>query len=625
MLALLGAAGLSAAEHRVQPKAVADHPDFALRSHVLSDGAQLAYYVRGDTRRRAPLVLVPETHGDRTQFFEPAFLGGLPPDLPLVVIESRGQGRSWPPPGPGQATIERYASDVLEVVAALRPSGWYAGGHSLGGMIALEIAGRRPPGLRGAIALEGWVHSRVQREAFPAVARSAAQQADARAQRDERYRSQRWTEEERSRLMAAWTAWKGGEEILRTLRFPLLSVWGDRGLAVRPARSALLLPERPEITVAWIPGADHYVTDAPHAAATAAEVARFIAGVEARAPVHQVVYREPGRFGGWPANHGLWRWDDEIVVGFTAAWHQAQDAARHQMDRVKPREQYQARTRDGGRTWAIEQPPGLIPVEASPVAPPPLRKPLDFTAPGFGLMLRFQHQDEGTAYLFHTGDRGRTWQGPYEFPALGTPAILARTDYVVHGPREMTVFLTAAKANRKEGRPLCARTTDGGLTWRLVAYIGPEPAGFTIMPSSLALDATTFLTLVRCKDDSGAWIDAWLSRDLGATWQPHGRPVPDAGGASGNPPHLLRLRDGRLCVTYGFRSPPMGLRARLSSDQGATWGDEIILRDDGVTHDLGYPRSFQRDDGRVVTVYYFNDGVHSERFIAATTWDPGAP
>jgi hypothetical protein len=69
----------------------------------------------------------------------------------------------------------------------------------------------------------------------------------------------------------------------------------------------------------------------------------------------------------------------------------------------------------------------------------------------------------------------------------------------------------------------------------------------------------------------------------------------------------------------------MGMRSRLSSDQGVTWGPEIILRDDGVTHDLGYPRSFQREDGRVVTVYYYNDGVHTERFIAATTWDPGIP
>ena len=621
-LLLFAAVALPAAEHRVQPKTDVNHPAFTVRSQVVADGALLAYYVRGDVRKHAPLVLVPETHGDRSQFFERSFLAGLPSDLPLVVIESRGQGRSWPPPSAAQATIERYASDVLEIVADLRPTAWYVGGHSLGGMIALEIAGRRPPGLRGIIALEGWVHSRVAREAFPNVARSAAQQAEERAQREERYRSQRWTTEEHAQLVRAWTSWTRGEEIVRATAYPLLSVWGDRGLPVRPDRGRLLLPDRPNVQLAWIPGADHYVTDPPHAAAVAEGIARFVAQVEASSPVHQIVYRERGRFGGWPANHGIWSWGDEVVVGFTAAWHKEQDADRHQMDRVKPREQYQARTLDGGRTWSIENPPGLIPVEHAQVTPQPLRAAVDFTRPGFGLMVRFHNQDDGAAFLFYTSDKGRTWSGPHEFPKLGTPAILARTDYVVHGPKEMTLFLTAAKTNRREGRPLCARTTDGGLTWQFVSFIGPEPTGFVIMPSTLALDASTFLTLVRAKEDTGAWIDAWLSRDRGVTWQPHGRPVPNAGGTSGNPPHLIRLRDGRLCLTYGFRSAPMGMRARLSSDQGTTWGPEIVLRDDGVTHDLGYPRSFQRADGKVVTVYYYNDGVHSERFIAATTWNP---
>jgi hypothetical protein len=463
------------------------------------------------------------------------------------------------------------------------------------------------------------------REAFPAVPRTEAQQADARAQREERYRTQRWTSEEHAQLVRAWSSWTRGEEIVRGMAYPLLSVWGDRGRPVRPGRDKLLLPDRPNVQLAWIPGSDHYVTDPPHAAAVAAEISRFIARVEAASPVHQIVYREPGRFGGWPANHGIWSWGDEVVVGFTAAWHKAQEADRHQMDRVKPREQFQARTLDGGRTWSIENPPGLIPVENAPVTPQPLREALDFSRPGFGLMVRFHNKDDGAAFLFYTYDRGRTWSGPHEFPKLGTPAILARTDYVVHGPKELTIFLTAAKHDRKEGRPLCARTTDGGLTWQFQSFIGPEPKGFVIMPSTLALDANTFLTLVRAKEDAGAWIDAWLSRDRGATWLPHGRPVPNTGGTSGNPPHLIRLRDGRLCLTYGFRSPPMGMRSRLSSDQGVTWGPEIILRDDGVTHDLGYPRSFQREDGRVVTVYYYNDGVHTERFIAATTWDPGIP
>ena len=59
------------------------------------------------------------------------------------------------------------------------------------------------------------------------------------------------------------------------------------------------------------------------------------------------------------------------------------------MHRVKPREQKLARTRDGGRTWSIEQPAELVPIENADVKPVPLTEPIDFTRPGFALTLRF--------------------------------------------------------------------------------------------------------------------------------------------------------------------------------------------------------------------------------------------
>ena len=70
------------------------------------------------------------------------------------------------------------------------------------------------------------------------------------------------------------------------------------------------------------------------------------------------------------------------------------------------------------------------------------------------------------------------------------------------------------------------------------------------------------------------------------------------------------------------RAPPFGIRARLSGDRGRTWGEEIVLRADGGGRDLGYPRSAQRPDGRIVTVYYFHDEPAGDRYIAATIWDP---
>ena len=110
--------------------------------------------------------------------------------------------------------------------------------------------------------------------------------------------------------------------------------------------------------------------------------------------------------------------------------------------------------------------------------------------------------------------------------------------------------------------------------------------------------------------------------DVGQTWTPLGAATGDIGG---NPPALVRLTDGRLCLTYGFRRKPCGIRAKLSSDEGRTWGPEIVLRADGLTGDLGYPRSVVRPDGQVLTAYYFNGSRDEDRTIQAMLWTPPAP
>jgi hypothetical protein len=50
---------------------------------------------------------------------------------------------------------------------------------------------------------------------------------------------------------------------------------------------------------------------------------------------HVRVYDEPGRFAGWPANHGIWSWGNEILVGFTCGYHRVYPN-RHNIDRDRP-------------------------------------------------------------------------------------------------------------------------------------------------------------------------------------------------------------------------------------------------------------------------------------------------
>lgn len=344
---------------------------------------------------------------------------------------------------------------------------------------------------------------------------------------------------------------------------------------------------------------------------------------------HVVVYEEEGRFAGWPANHGAWSWGDEILVGFELGRFRGSEEG-HAIDYDEPAEHVLARSLDGGETWTLERPPGLRPPPGEKVAGVPTGsggRPLsdspggiDFSHPDFALTARMTSIHDGVSRFYYSLDRGRSWQGPYRLPDFGQPGTAARTDYLVSGQHDLTLFLTVAKSDGKEGRVICARTRDGGRSWSLEGFVTPEPEGreYAIQPSSVRLDDGALLTAVRYRP----YIDLFTSEDEGKSWERLSRPAPATGG---NPPSLSRLRDGRLVLSYGYREEPFGIRAVFSQDAGRSWSEPFVLRDDGGSWDLGYTRTVQRPDGRLVTVYYYNLGADSERFIGATIWDPGSP
>ena len=57
-------------------------------------------------------------------------------------------------------------------------------------------------------------------------------------------------------------------------------------------------------------------------------------------------------------------------------------------------------------------------------------------------------------------------------------------------------------------------------------------------------------------------------------------------------------------MSYGYRRPPYGNRARVSADNGRSWGEEISLSEDGANGDLGYPSTVEMGDGVLLTVWY---------------------
>ena len=343
---------------------------------------------------------------------------------------------------------------------------------------------------------------------------------------------------------------------------------------------------------------------------------------------HVVVYHEPGLIGGWPANNGIWNWGDEILVSFAHGGSQ-EKADNHSIARDMPAAVVFARSMDGGETWTLEIPDPAF-KDTGPLPPSP--GGIDFSHPDLAIRVR------DAAFRF-SYDRGRTWKGPFAIPEFGHVALTSRTDYLVKSKDECLFFFSSkdtrvqVDGDELKDRAFCARTRDGGKTFEFVGWMGDEPVTVrSVMPSTVRAADGTLVTTMRRRFDvptgyrnDFSWIDAYGSSDEGVTWKFLARlGYVDTSMHNGNPPSLVRLADGRLAAAWGVRSPPFGIHGRASSDNGKTWGPELVLRDDARKYDLGYCRSVVRADGRVVTIYYYTTQQRTENHIEATIWSPPA-
>lgn len=232
-------------------------------------------------------------------------------------------------------------------------------------------------------------------------------------------------------------------------------------------------------------------------------------------------------------------------------------------------------------------------------------------------------------------DGGRTWTPRRPVAVPGVPPLAARAPVIEQA--DGSLLLIANDYNRPDGkmrvwaRIHCLRSTDRGATWSHHGLVGDGAADrlHFLEPGWVRLRDGRLLAVLRTRGEGAAavreappagFLFQSVSDDNGRTWT---KPV--ATPMWGFPAHLLELRDGRVLCAYGYRQKPYGVRATLSRDGGRTWdvANEIVVRADGGTSDLGYPFSVQLPDDTVLMAYYFNqerpgDPDSSTRYIAGT-------
>ena len=198
-------------------------------------------------------------------------------------------------------------------------------------------------------------------------------------------------------------------------------------------------------------------------------------------------------------------------------------------------------------------------------------------------------------WMLRSSDDGVTWTAPYRVP-VNSP----------HGPIPLSdgrILYAGKRMWHPNSRIGVAESHDDGRSWRWLAEIPTRDGDdFGEYHELHAVEAANGRLLVHIRNHNTTNEREILqteSDDGGRTWS---RPHPI--GVWGLPSHLLRLRDGRILMSYGYRRPPFGNQARVSADHGATWSAPVTISDDGASVDLGYPSTVELDDGSLVTIWY---------------------
>lgn len=273
------------------------------------------------------------------------------------------------------------------------------------------------------------------------------------------------------------------------------------------------------------------------------------------------------------------------------------------------------RSSDNGSSWQriADGPPGKEPT-------------LLALAGGDLILLTEDLERRGNEFrCFRSTDGGMTWS-ECQMPGMGAATTTRAIYQCASGG--VRLFVSGGTWGAKTGQRTQAwvfETADNGATWTKAADVPTwdSPQAFFCEASVLPLSHDHLLLAVRVPGDfpsrEGAPADmpdvlacetfvdeAWNrtlmmeSEDGGRTWS-EPWPILERGNVHA---HLLRLRDGRILVTYACYHLPWSVQAALSEDDGKTFAAASpILLSDSLWNAVGWATSVQLDDDSIITCY----------------------
>ena len=222
-----------------------------------------------------------------------------------------------------------------------------------------------------------------------------------------------------------------------------------------------------------------------------------------------------------------------------------------------------------------------------------------------------QRQQALGVWMIRSTDGGVTFSGRYD-PVVNSP----------HGPIQISdgrLIYAGKQLWTDENRVGVAHSTDDGKTWKWLAAIptrgGDNHCDYHEL-HAVETENGKLIAHIRNHNPKNARETLQTESDDGG----HTSTDPHSIGVWGLPSHLLRLKDGRLLMSYGHRRKPYGNQARLSEDGGKSWSEPITVSDDGIGGDLGYPSTVQLDDNSLVTVWYEKMKNSSRAVLRQAKW-----